>query len=63
MLSTLVLIMTFNGNGFQPANVQAVAMPSAQCQAMAAHPPQRRNWTTVAFCTNGGDLALNLKAK
>ena len=63
MISTLVLVMTFNGGGFQPANVQAIAMPTAQCLYLKDHPPQRKGWTSVAFCMSGGDPALNPKER
>ena len=63
MVSTLVLVMTFNGAGFEPANVQAIAMPTEQCAYLAQHPPRKKGWTTVAFCTSGGDPALNPKEK
>ena len=62
-LATLVLVMTFNGAGFQPPVIQAIAMPAAQCQYAAAHTPKRKGWTTEAFCTPGGDPALNPKGK
>ena len=56
MISTLVIIMTLNGaSGFQPAQVQATAMPAEQCAYLADHPPKHKGWTVHAFCTPGGD--------
>ena len=61
MISTLVIMIFFNGPGFHPAPVQAIAMPAAQCAYMADHPPKRKGWTVVAFCMPGGDTGLNPK--
>jgi hypothetical protein len=58
-LATLVLIMTFNGYEFEPAIIRTLAMPAAQCEAMARVPPKKKGWSTVAFCTPGGDMRRN----
>jgi len=59
MYSTLVIIMTFQGAGYQPPITQAIALPAPECAYYAAHAPQRTNWKTTAFCTPGGDPKLN----
>ena len=63
MFATLVLIMSFNGAAYQPNVVQTWAMPAAECAAAKATIPKREGWTTTAFCTPGGDPALNPKRK
>ncbi len=59
MFATLVIIATWTGAGWNPGVVQAIAMPAAQCEAAKAQVPKRKGWRITAFCTSGGDPALN----
>jgi hypothetical protein len=61
MFATLVIIATFNGVGYQPNAVQTYAVPATECESAKAQIPQRKGWITTAFCTPGGDPALNPK--
>jgi hypothetical protein len=61
MYATLVVLMTWTGADYRPNVVQALAMPAAQCEAAKAQAPHPKGWTVSAFCTPGGDPALNSK--
>ena len=61
MFATLVIIMTLKGAGFPADQVVTYALSAAECESAKAQIPKREGWTTTAFCTPGGDPALNPK--